>query len=194
MYSFPINNSIDYRSNFDGKIVMIEYWKQISEYENYIISNFGNIKNVKTGKFLKFDKNKLGYCRVYLYNSKGRNRFLVHRLVAFHFISNPNNYKIVNHLNCNPSDNRVQNLEWTTNSGNAVHALNNGRLKIPSGEKNGMSVLTEEKVLEIISLWNKGLTQVEISNKMGVTRSCVAHITQGNRWKQHSHLIERKRV
>ena len=30
-----------------------ELWKEIENYDNYMISNFGNVKNVKTGRMLK---------------------------------------------------------------------------------------------------------------------------------------------
>jgi hypothetical protein len=169
-----------------------EIWQPIFEYNNYVISNFGNVKNVITNKLLKFDYGKFGHCRVCLCNKNGKKRFLVHRLVAKHFIPNPNKYNIVNHLDCNPLNNKVTNLEWTTVSGNVIHAYKNNRIKPLIGTKNGMSVLKDEQVIEIINLWNKGLTQKEISDKIGVTRSCIAHITQGNRWIQYSHLIERK--
>lgn len=171
---------------------MKEFYQTIFDFDNYQISNLGNVKNIITGKILKPLKSKTGHCRVYLYNESGRKRFLVHRLVAIHFIPNPDNYYIINHLNCDPTDNRIQNLEWTTYKGNTIHAKNNNRLIPPVGSKNGMSVLKDSDVLKIIKYWNNGLTQKQISDKMGVTRSCVAHITQGNRWKQYSHLIERK--
>lgn len=58
-------------------------------------------------------------------------RHLIHRLVAENFIDNPNNYKIINHIDNNPSNNRVENLEWCTQSHNIKYAYENGRKKPP---------------------------------------------------------------
>lgn len=50
----------------------------------------------------------------------------VHRLVAEAFIPNPNNYTIVGHKNNIKSDNRVENLYWTTVSENTKKAYDDG--------------------------------------------------------------------
>ena len=43
---------------------------------------------------------------------------LVHRLVAETFLSNPNGYTEIDHLNRDKSDNRVENLRWVTHAEN----------------------------------------------------------------------------
>ena len=49
----------------------MELWKDIPEYEGYYrISNYGNVKNVKTNKLLIGDINNAGYRRVVLYKPK----------------------------------------------------------------------------------------------------------------------------
>lgn len=92
-------------------------WKQIKEWDNYLISNKGEIKsfhNNKT-KILKQHPNNYGYLRVWLYDSKGfRKRFFVHKLVAEHFKRNSNNYIYVDHINRVRNDNRATNLRWCT--------------------------------------------------------------------------------
>ena len=49
-----------------------------------------------------------------------------HRVLAETFISNPNKYKVVNHINGNKKDNRLNNLEWCTYKQNTQHAWKTG--------------------------------------------------------------------
>lgn len=55
---------------------------------------------------------------MYYKNKKEPVSWLAHRLVAIAFIDNPNNYPIINHINENRCDNRVENLEWCTDAYN----------------------------------------------------------------------------
>lgn len=102
---------------------MREVWKDIPNYVGlYQISNLGNIKSFKQSlKYHKVHEYLLkptlannGYCQVTLYGSTGRKKFLVHRLVAEAFLPNPNNYPQINHKDEDPTNNRVDNLEWCT--------------------------------------------------------------------------------
>ena len=86
---------------------------------NYEVSDDGKIFNIKTGKELKGTYRTNEYHSVIL-TIDGKNRtFLVHRLIAQAFIDNPNNYPIVDHINQNKHDNRIENLRWVNYSTNA---------------------------------------------------------------------------
>ncbi|RFZ77349.1 hypothetical protein DS742_19370 [Lacrimispora amygdalina] len=65
------------------------------------------------------------YRMVYFYDGKVKRQFYVHRLVAEAFIDNPNNKPCVNHIDGNPGNNSVTNLEWVTSSENLIHAYTN---------------------------------------------------------------------
>lgn len=116
----------------------MEIWKDIKGYEGYYkVSNLGNIKRIETviryknnglrnypAKVLKQEKIMEGYLRVVLMKEGVKKRFMSHRLVAEAFIPNTENKPFVNHINGNPNDNRVENLEWCTQSENEKHSIN----------------------------------------------------------------------
>lgn len=119
-----------------------EIWKDIPGYEGfYKISSFGNIKSLPRlvkrcnsiypiqGRNVK-THNHQGYLKVGLSKNGVDTKYLVHRLVALAFIPNLYNKPYINHINSQPSDNRVENLEWCTQSENNFHAYRFGR-KLP---------------------------------------------------------------
>lgn len=90
-------------------------WYTIKNYEKYEINEKGEIRNKKSKRLLKAEVCKGDYLRVRLYiDSKNTKHELVHRLVAFTFLPNPNNFPEVNHKDNNPKNNEVVNLEWCT--------------------------------------------------------------------------------
>lgn len=102
---------------------MEEIWKDIKEYEGmYEISNMGRVKSLKCGKEMIMKKTlDKGYELVGLYKDGVPKLHRVHRLVAIQFISNPNNYPIINHIDEFPNNNHVDNLEWCTHLHNNTH-------------------------------------------------------------------------
>ena len=108
-------------------------WKSIKEWEGlYSINENGDIKNDKTGKLIVGDINNCGYCRVCLYDKQNnrKQRYFRHRLVAMHFLDNPDNYEQVNHIDGDKTNNNVNNLEWCTQSHNCKESHRLG-LQIP---------------------------------------------------------------
>jgi len=106
-----------------------EIWKDIDWYKWYQISNNGLIRSINyrnTGKvkILTPTYNSQWYEIRSLYRYGVRKSFLVHRLVGMLFISNPDKKPQINHKDWNPKNNRVENLEWCTNSENMQHSFN----------------------------------------------------------------------
>jgi hypothetical protein len=52
---------------------------------------------------------------------------MLHRIIAEAFINNPENKKVINHINCDKKDNRIENLEWCSQSENVLHSVKLGR-------------------------------------------------------------------
>jgi len=101
-------------------VINMEEWREIQEFPNYSVSNFGNIKNNKTNKVLKLNL-KGGYYNISLINENGQKSFKVHRLVALAFIPNPENKSDVNHEDKNKLNNNISNLTWMTRKENNQH-------------------------------------------------------------------------
>lgn len=102
----------------------MEIWKQLIGFDNpYFISNLGNVKSFSCNreKLIKQSLNTTGYYRVTLYKNNKRVTLMVHRLVAEHFIDNPNNYNIVDHIDGNQLNNNVTNLRWVTQRDNILN-------------------------------------------------------------------------
>ena len=96
---------------------------QIPEYQYYYISKDGKIYNSNNSfKELKSHQMKNGYQLVVLNNKNIKPKGLyIHRLVAQHYIPNPNNFPEINHKNKIRNDNRIENLEWCSKEQNTKH-------------------------------------------------------------------------
>ena len=124
---------------------MKEQWKEIENYEDYVISDQGRVFSYKRSIFLKPGKDTCGYLQVDLHKNGVRKSQKVHRLVASAFIPNPENKRTINHIDGVKINNFVSNLEWATDKENTQHAWRNGLHKPTylKGSKHGRSKLKE---------------------------------------------------
>ena len=163
-----------------------EEWKDISEFEGYEVSNFGNIRSIDRtcggrpgvikGKLLKSFINRRGYLEVNLFENSKSTSKIIHRLVAKAFIPNLENKPQVNHIDGCKLNNRVDNLEWMSNSENQLHAYSLGLQPTRAGEKNGRAILTNDTVTILKELYNSGKSVKEVAKIMNINLSTTRQI------------------
>ena len=75
------------------------------------------------GRWLKAWINR-GYLRIGLTKDGKQNHFTVHRLIAIHFIPNPENKPCVDHKDGITTNNKISNLRWVTHRENQQNQVN----------------------------------------------------------------------
>lgn len=118
----------DKRLQEQSLIIDNEIWKDIQGYENeYQVSNMGRIKSLKNkskplimSPILSRTQN---YYTIGLTQKGQKKQYNINRLVAEAFLPNPNNYKEVNHIDEDTTNNKADNLEWVEHSQNVKHSI-----------------------------------------------------------------------
>lgn len=154
---------------------MKEIWKDIKDYEGfYKISTLGRVLRIKDNKILGYYLNNKGYCCLSLYKDGKTYHPTIHRLVALHFIDNPNNYKQVNHIDCNKENNTIDNLEWC----NQISNYNHGKINYlySKNEDHYFAKLRNEEVRCIPTLFKIGFIRATIAKILEVNPSTIEAI------------------
>ena len=112
---------------------MEEVYCRIKGFDNYAVSNLGNVINIKKyGKLVK-QSNSNGYYKSFLKKDGIRKQYFIHRIVADTFIDKVDGKKLVDHINGDKMDNKISNLRWcnyTENSRNRkISSLNTSSVK-----------------------------------------------------------------
>jgi transcriptional regulator with XRE-family HTH domain len=148
----------------------MEVWIDVTGFEGeYAISNTGKVWSYRRKIMLKLQKNKRGYLLTKL-GSYERKSCRVHRLVAEHFIDNPERKPHVNHIDGNKLNNNAKNLEWCTTQENSRHAWYNGFYEL----REGINELREIRK-------KKGLTTGQLAKKVGVSQAYISQIEISDR-------------
>lgn len=175
-----------------------EVWKDIIGWEGkYQVSNHGRIKGLKMLVFfgvnnsakrilperiLKLLINGSKYYYVTLFSEGIKKKKYVHRMVAIHFIPNPNRLPEVNHKDGNKLNNHVNNLEWCTSVDNTIHAIKIGLVSI--GEERTQAKLTNKDALEI---YYSNENYADLSARFKISPSNIEKIKSGHSW---SHITK----
>lgn len=172
-----------------------EEWRDIKGYEGlYQISSLGRIQSLNrvsdsavqpkgrrmTGRLLEPQLNTKGYYHVSLCREGVYHRCPLHRLVAKHFLSNPDDLPVVNHIDLNPRNNRADNLEWTSSRRNSMHTRH---VMLTDPRFRDKVKYTLDDVREIKRLWAEGsLTQRQLATRFKLTPSNISYIVGNSRW------------
>jgi len=179
---------------------MKEIWRDIKGYKGfYQVSNYGRIKSLdrlirhRIGVFSNLKERILkplfvGRTReqkkVELHKNSLGKMFLISRLVATAFIPNPLNKPQVNHIDNNPGNNKVENLEWVTAVENMQHSVRQERNAY--GERNGLSKLKEKDIVSIRKLY-KNFSRIfntyTLAKIYEVDQSSISLIVNKKIWK-----------
>lgn len=151
-----------------------EIWKDVIGYEGiYRISDLGNVFIVKSSRLKFVNVANSGYRFAALSKNGKTKNFYIHRLVATHFIPNPENKPYVGHIDNNQINNCQSNLGWCTQQENMDHAKSCGR--VMANENHYKTKLNKELVLEIYNKISQGIETNALALEYGITsKLCVA--------------------
>ncbi len=157
-----------------------------TKYRNYLASSDGKIlsKNYRhTGniKELSVCYTTKKYLQTCLFVNGKDKHIKIHRLIAETFIPNPNNFKLVHHINGIKTDNRIENLMWCNNSYNQKQAYLCGAQN-NQGEKHPNNKLTVKKVVLIRTLLKQKVSQYKLAKQFNVTQATISCINRNISW------------
>ena len=188
---------------------MQETWKIIENSKDYAISNFGKIKRLEhlkisgNKKWLVKDKilkpskcNTKKYWRIKVFYKNGSSKIeSIHRLVAFAFVSNPNKYEQVNHIDMDKNNNKAGNLEWCTNLYNTQQSFIVGDRKksMARGEDSHFNKYSEEFIKQIEVLSQSGMKACNIAKQLNIPKTLISEIKRGKAWNHLDLKIKNNR-
>lgn len=171
----------------------MEVWKDVQGYEGlYQVSNLGRVKSLpkRKGKgigyatgesILHHSINTRGYCNIVLCKNGKTKTFLLHKLVAMHFIPNPYNLPQVNHLNECKTDNSATNLEWCTQRYNNTYG---SRIQKTVSKLNRTLVVYQNG--EPIGVFEG---RKAVADALGITTTSVSSLLHKKHKSKHGYII-----
>lgn len=171
---------------------MQEQWKPVKDYEElYLISNYGHLYIIKKKRLMVESKDRQGYVKVTLYNGKKKRYAHIHKLVAEHFIPNPENKPLVLHKIpiSKGGTNKADNLYWGTSSENAIDKIKDGNFYSPLHKR----VIKYKPVNQYDSghnLIKKWESVHQIAKQLGIDRRSIYRNLSGERKTYAGYIFE----
>lgn len=150
--------------------------KLINNCSHHTISETGIVTNTKTNRIKSQWIGANGYYHVDIHENGTATKIAVHRLIALHFIPNPDNKRTVNHIDGNKRNNSLSNLEWATDSENLQHAYDNNlqpyrrKYSLEEYEQFFYQVIAGKSLTTLASEVNQSLTQLSLYVKEAAIR------------------------
>ena len=132
-------------------------------------------------RLLKPHAQKSGRLQVSLAGNEGRPpKKYIHTLVLEAFGGPKPQGMVCRHLNGDPADNRISNLQWGTYQQNAADAIRHGTLR--RGERHGAAILNDKQAANVLARLQDGECAAGIARDLGVKPQVVYNIKYGNSW------------
>lgn len=173
---------------------MDEKWAPSTSPE-YLVSNKGRIYSNKTNKIMKEKKmDAQGHVGFSSINNGRRGYHYLHREMAMAFISNPNNYPIVRHLDDDKNNNSLENLAWGTQKDNHLDCVNNKTYYAITDENRRKGIEKTRTPIKAINTKNGNISnfysQGEASRKLNIPQSNIYKVLKGERNKAKNYTFE----
>ncbi len=173
-------------------------WSKIDGFENYSVSDNGEVRNDKRDKLKAQRLNRYGYPITSIYKDGKAYTHRVHRLVADAFVDNPENKPQVNHKDGDKTNNNAENLEWVTGSENMKHAVRTGLFYPESasnsnfigcmkGRKNPAVSEANSKPVRVVETGEEFKSIIACSKELGLSDRGICDVLNG-RQKTHGGL------
>jgi hypothetical protein len=162
---------------------MNEEWRVVKGWENYMVSDQGNIMGKRKGGSYVMSRRitRGGYHAACFTKSGKHHYFRMNRLVCEAFNGSPNEGDHASHLNGDRADNRACNLKWESRKDNEARKHEHGT--ILQGERVHCSKLTADEVRAIRVLRESGCKLLEIGKQFGICEATVCLIAKRRTWK-----------
>jgi len=147
-------------------------------FENYEVFEDGRVFSHNKQAYLKPQNNGNGYFKVHLYKNGKMHQRYVHKLVAETFIPNPKNYKYIDHIDRDKSNNSVTNLRWCSASQNTENTADKKRYSV---KRTGAVHYTSEIKQAVKDDYNSGLTVSELSDRYKIPRQSISRFIKNLR-------------